>query len=331
MTDERLRIHSLASHQAQRTLAEDAQAGLTAYPKNLPPKYFYDAVGSALFDVITLLPEYYPTRAEAEILENFADEIVAAVAGDKILLELGSGSAIKTRVLIEAILKTQNELLFVPNDISPTVLEESSRVLLQMYENLRVEAYAADYFTALENFEINKTWNEEKPILALFLGSNIGNFTYEEARELMTVWRKSLKPGDSVLLGTDLKKDSQVLIDAYDDPIGVTAAFNLNLLARLNRELGADFDLRQFRHLAIYNEAEGRIEMHLESLRDQIVSLKKINLTVDFTAGETIHTENSYKFDLKDLTHLARISGFELRKSWFDSHKRFGSNLFQAV
>jgi dimethylhistidine N-methyltransferase len=327
MTDDRLKIHTFASRQTERTLAEDVHAGLAASPKNLPPKYFYDAVGSALFDVITLLPEYYPTRAEAEILGNFADEIVSAVDGEKVLVELGSGSATKTRVLIEALLKTQNELLFVPNDISPTVLEESSRVLLQMHENLRIEAYAADYFTALEKFKLDET----KRVLALFLGSNIGNFTYDEARELMTVWRKSLKPGDAVLLGTDLKKDRQILIDAYDDPTLVTAAFNLNLLARLNRELDANFDLRRFRHLALYNEIEGRVEMHLESLREQMVTLKKINLTIEFAAGETIHTENSYKFDVQDLTHLAKVSGFELRKSWFDSQKRFGSTLFQAV
>ncbi len=331
MTDNRLKIHNFASRQAQRTLAEDVQIGLTARPKNLPPKYFYDAVGSALFDVITLIPEYYPTRAEAEILAKFADEIVAAVTGEKILVELGSGSATKTRVLIEAILKTQDELLFLPNDISPTVLEDSSRVLLQMYPQLRIEAYAADYFTALENFETLKTWSETKRVLALFLGSNIGNFTYEEALGLMTVWRKSLKPGDAVLLGTDLKKDARILIDAYDDPTLVTAAFNLNLLARLNRELDADFDLRKFRHLALYNEIEGRVEMHLESLASQTVTLGKINLAVDFAEGETIHTENSYKFDLQDLTHLAQVSGFELKKSWFDSEQRFGSNLFQAV
>lgn len=327
MTEERLKIHHFASRRATRTMAEDVRAGLTASPKTLPPKYFYDAIGSALFDVITLLPEYYPTRAEAEILENFADEIVAAVEGEKILLELGSGSATKTRVLIEAVLKTQNELLFIPNDISPTVLEESSRVLLQMYENLSVEAYAADYFTALENFKLNST----KRLLALFLGSNIGNFTYDEAREFMTAWRKSLKLGDAVLLGTDLKKNPQILIDAYDDSTLVTAAFNLNLLARLNRELNANFDLRQFQHLALYNEAEGRVEMHLKSLRKQSVVIQKINLTVDFAIGETIHTENSYKFDVKDLAHLAKVSGFELRKSWFDSEKRFSSTLFQAV
>ena len=331
MTDDRLKIHNFKSRRAERTLAEDVQIGLTANPKNLLPKYFYDAVGSGLFDVITLLPEYYPTRAEAEILANFADEIVAAVAGEKILVELGSGSATKTRVLIDAVLKTQNELLFLPNDISPTVLEDSSRVLLQMYPRLRIEAYAADYFTALENFEKLKTRSETKRVLALFLGSNIGNFTYQEALRLMTAWRKSLKIGDAVLLGTDLKKDSRILIDAYDDPTLVTAAFNLNLLARLNRELGADFDLRKFRHRAIYNETEGRVEMHLESLKNQTVKLSKINLTVDFACGETIHTENSYKFDFEDLTHLAQVSGFELKKSWFDSQKRFGSNLFQAV
>jgi dimethylhistidine N-methyltransferase len=327
MNDDRLKIYSFASRRHVRTFAEDVREGLSETSKFVPPKYFYDSIGSALFEVITLLPEYYPTRAEAEIFDNYADEIVAAVPGEKVLLELGSGSATKTRGLIEAILRGQDELLFLPNDISPTILEESSRVLLQMYEGLTVEAYAADYFTALENFKLET----EKPVLALFLGSNIGNFTYEEACELIKAWRKILKTGDCVLLGTDLKKDPQILIDAYDDPTGVTAAFNLNLLGRLNREFEADFDLRKFRHRAIYNETEGRIEMHLESLTAQTVNIKKLDLTVEFAAEETIHTENSYKFNHDDLTHLAEISGFVLKKSWFDREKRFGSNLFQAI
>lgn len=327
MTDERLKIKHFASRRAIKTFAEDVRDGLSAKPKCLPPKYFYDSVGSALFDVITLLPEYYPTRAEAEILSLFADEIVAEIEGEKFLLELGSGSAVKTRFLIEAVLKTQNELLFLPNDISPTVLEESSRVLLQIYENLSIEAYAADYFTALENFEIDR----EKRAFVLFLGSNIGNFTYGEAVEFMRALRRILKPQDCLLLGTDLKKDVKILIDAYDDPTLVTAAFNLNLLARLNREFEADFDLRSFRHRAVYNEAEGRIEMHLESAAAQTIEIKKLNLKIEFAAGETIHTENSYKFNIEDLKHLAQVSGFVLKKSWFDSEKRFGSNLFEAI
>jgi L-histidine N-alpha-methyltransferase len=327
MPDERLKIRRFESRRAVRTFAEDAREGLTAQFKFLPPKYFYDAIGSTLFQAITLLPEYYPTRAEAEILNNFADEIVNSIDGDKILLELGAGSATKTRALIESLLKSQNDLLFLSNDISPIALEESSRILLQLYPRLRIEAYAADYFTALENFCLPA----DKPVLCLFLGSNIGNFTYAEAVELMNAWRGILKTGDAVLLGTDLKKDLQILINAYDDPTLVTAAFNLNLLARLNREFEADFNLRFFKHKAIYNNAEGRIEMHLESLRQQTVFLKKLNLTVGFAAGETIHTENSYKFNLADLTHLASVTGFELRKTWFDLEKRFGSNLFVAV
>lgn len=329
MTDERLKINSFPSRRAQKTLAEDVREGLTAAPKVLPPKYFYDAVGSGLFDVITLLPEYYPTRAEAEILEKFADEI-AAEAGDHLLLvELGSGSATKTRFLIEAILRRQNDLKFVPNDISPSVLEESSRVLLQLYPRLTVEAYAADYFTALENFRLDDA--SATKTLVLFLGSNLGNFTYEEAREFMTALRRALQAGDAALLGTDLKKDSRILIEAYDDPTLVTAAFNLNLLARLNRELDADFDLRKFRHRAVYNETEGRVEMHLESLERQTVRLGKIDLTVDFAAGETIHTENSYKFNLADVTGLARDTGFRVQKVWHDELRRFSSNLLIAV
>lgn len=327
MTDERLKINHFASRKALRTMAEDVREGLIASPKHIPPKYFYDAVGSVLFDAITLLPEYYPTRAESEILERFADEIVHAVAGEKVLLELGSGSAVKTRVLIDAVLRTQDALLFMPNDISPSVLEDSSRVLLQMHENLTIEAFAADYFTALENIKLDT----DKRVLALFLGSNLGNFTYTEAREFMRALRRILKPDDAVLLGTDLKKDVRVLLDAYDDPTLVTAAFNLNLLARLNRELGADFDLRKFRHKAVYNETEGRVEMHLESLAAQTVKIEKLDLTVKFAAGETVHTENSYKFNAEDLKHLAQVSGFELQQSWFDEKKRFGSNLFRAV
>lgn len=327
MSKERLIIHNLTSRRAERTLAEDVSEGLTAPDKFLPPKYFYDAVGSALFDVITLLPEYYPTRAEAEILQTSADEIAQACEiCDLRLLELGSGSATKTRFIIEAVLKRQKELLFLPNDISPSVLEDSSRVLLQLFPGLSVEAYAADYFTALENIESDS----EKCTLALFLGSNIGNFAPAEAREFLSASRKVLKTNDYLLLGADLKKNAQTLIDAYDDPTMVTAAFNLNLLARLNRELDANFNLRRFKHRAVYNEIEGRVEMHLESLTHQTVVIGKLNLEVDFLAGETIHTENSYKFDLTDLSDLAQDTGFEISKSWFDSEKRFSSNLLRA-
>jgi L-histidine Nalpha-methyltransferase len=327
MTEERLVIHNLSSRRAQRTLADDVREGLTAPAKFLPPKYFYDAVGSALFDVITLLPEYYPTRAEAEILQTSADEIAQACDSCELrLLELGSGSATKTRFIIESILKRQKELLFIPNDISPSVLEDSSRVLLQLFPSLSVEAFAADYFTALENIAPDET----KCTLALFLGSNIGNFAPVEAREFLSALRKVLKTGDCLLLGADLKKDAQTLIDAYDDPTMVTAAFNLNLLARLNRELDSNFNLRRFKHRALYNEIEGRVEMHLESLTHQTVRIDKLNLEVNFLAGETIHTENSYKFDLTDLSDLAQDTGFELSKSWFDGEKRFSSNLFRA-
>ena len=327
MTEDRLQIHQFSSRRVLKTFAEDVRDGLTAEPKFVPPKYFYDAVGSRLFEVITLLPEYYPTQAETEILENFSDEIVSSVEGEKVLLELGSGSATKTRFLIEAILRRQNGLKFIPNDISPLVLEESSRVLLQMYDGLSVEAYAADYFTAIENLKLDG----EKRVLALFLGSNIGNFTPAEAQEFLIELRKILRVGDCLLLGTDLKKDLETLINAYDDPTLVTAAFNLNLLARLNREFDADFDLRKWRHVARYNEKEGRVEMHLESRAAQKAYVEKLDLTVEFASGETIHTENSYKFAIAELSMLASETGFKLQKSWFDGQKRFSSNLFQAV
>lgn len=329
MPDQRLQIHELSNRAKMRTLAEDARDGLTATPKTLPPKYFYDAVGSSLFDVITLLPEYYATRAETEILQAFAAEIVAAVKSetDLSLLEFGSGSAIKTRILIEAILAKQAKLKFIPSDISPSVLEDSSRVLLQLFAGLTVEAYAADYFTALAAVKLSG----ENRVLALFLGSNIGNFTPPEAREFLTALRQILKKDDCLLLGADLKKDRATLENAYDDPTLVTAAFNLNLLARLNRELDADFNLRQFQHQAVYNEQLGRVEMHLQSLTAQTVTLRKIDLVIEFAENETIHTENSHKFAIADLAQLASENGFRLEKSWFDQRQMFSSNLFVAL
>jgi dimethylhistidine N-methyltransferase len=326
-TEAKLNIHNLVKRDPRAGLAEDVRRGLSSQPKRFLPKYFYDELGSQLFEAICLVPEYYLTRAENEILQTYADEIVSSVDGHITLIEMGSGSASKTRLIIEALLRKQTDLLFMPVDISATALESSSRILLQSYTRLRIEAYAADYFAALA--ELSK--HQRGRTLALFLGSNISNFDPFEALNFLRALRTVLSEGDAHLLGADLKKDRETLEAAYNDALGVTAAFNLNVLARINRELGGEFDLRNFRHLAFYNEAAGRIEIYIESCTEQTVTIKQLDMQVQFAAGEQIHTENSYKYGLKDIEQLAEQTGFKLERTWLDTQKRFSSNLLRAV
>lgn len=318
---------------ASNDFAADIRAGLTQAQKQLFPKYFYDEIGSRLFDCICLLPEYYLTRAEDEILRRHADEIVQTAksirGADLTLIELGSGSAQKTRLIIEALLRRQRELLYTPVDISVTALETSARLLLESYAPLRVAAYAGDYFKALERM-VSLPENKQSK-LVLFLGSNIGNFDRQEALAFLHALRRTMKAGDALLLGADLKKPRAVLEAAYDDPLGITAAFNLNLLARINRELDADFNLRQFKHHALYQESEGRVEMYLESCDEQDVNIRQLDLRIHFANGERIHTENSHKYDLEQLAQLAAQTGFDCVRTWFDSGRQFSSNLFVAT
>jgi L-histidine N-alpha-methyltransferase len=326
-SEEKLLIHNLVKRDPRAGLAEDVRRGLSTQPKRFLPKYFYDQLGSQLFEAICLLPEYYLTRAENEILEHYADEIAVSIPGDITLIEMGSGSASKTRLIIEALLRKQPELLFIPVDISASALDSSSRILLQSYPQLRIEAYAADYFAGLA--ELSK--EPRGRTLALFLGSNISNFDPDEALKFMRALREVLRDGDALLLGADLKKDKSVLEAAYNDALGVTAAFNLNVLARINRELGGNFDLRAFRHNAFYNEALGRVEIYIESLRDQTVAIEQLEMEVQFHKGEQIHTENSHKYDRNDIAKLASETGFLHGRSWLDSQERFSSNLLLAV
>jgi len=243
------------------------------------------------------------------------------------LIELGSGSAEKTRKVIDAFFRRQPDLLFVPVDISASALEESSHALLVAYPAVQIEAYAADYFQALDALELAGS----EPALVLFLGSNIGNFEPDDALRFFRAIRKVLRKGDALLLGADLKKDAAALEAAYNDPLGVTRAFIVNELARINRELGANFDLWAFGLRSVYNQSSGRIEVYLESLRDQTVDLHELNMTVQFAAGERIHMENAYKFDLESLRELGVRSGFDLERQWLDGKKRFSSNLFRAA
>jgi L-histidine N-alpha-methyltransferase len=320
-------VHDLTKQNGHANFAREVRAGLTANPKQLFPKYLYDALGSKLFEAICHVEEYYLTRAETEILSRHAGEIVASVPDCQTLIELGSGSAEKTRNVIEALQRHQPNLLFVPIDISPSALEESSRVLLQAYPSLQIEAYAADYFDALAALKPPV----QGRVLVLFLGSNIGNFQKPDARTFLRAIRKVLQPGDALLLGADLKKDKQTLERAYNDSVGVTRAFILNQLARINREFGADFDLWAFGLRSVYNDKEGRIDVYLESLREQAVTIPGLDLSITLLAGERIHMENAYKYDLEELSTMAQQTGFVRKQTWHDEAKRFSSNLFVAV
>jgi dimethylhistidine N-methyltransferase len=330
-TDDRFVIHRLAEGGDSNAFAGDVRAGLSATAKSLSPKYFYDELGSRLFEAICWLPEYYLTRAEGEILRTSAAEIVSSVVGPVRLLELGSGSAEKTRYLIEALLGKQPDLHYLPVDISDSSLELASQRLLRLYPGLRITAFAADYFTALQALAERVPAGADCRTVAVFLGSNIGNFGRDESREFLCAVRRLLRPGDALLLGADLKKSPDILIPAYDDALGVTAAFNLNLLGRINRELDGNFDLKRFQHSATYNDELGRIEIRLVSRDPQSVRIRAIDLEVEFDRGESIRTENSYKFDLGQLSGLARDAGFALEKTWFDSARLFSFNLFVAL
>ncbi len=338
----RLQIHQLVQIDVMAQFRDDVQRGLSHTPKFLYPKYFYDELGSHLFEAICLLPEYYLTRAEDEILERHADEIVRRVEvkpdGGIQLLELGSGSSRKTPRIIDALLRhltsrgdPPGSLRYVPIDISQTALETSARVLLEMYPEISVAAHVSDYGSALAHLAEARAGKSTPRTLALFLGSNIGNFGAGEAPEFLRAVRRVLREGDALLIGADLRKETTVLEAAYDDALGVTAAFNLNLLARINRELAADFNPRQFRHVARYNEPAGRVEIHLESLCAQVVHLAKPDLTVRFDVGVVIHTENSHKYALSELNELAARTGYDCVRTWLDEAGQFSSNLFCAV
>jgi L-histidine N-alpha-methyltransferase len=312
------------------SFADDVRAGLSATPKSLPPRWFYDALGSALFSAICNLPEYYVTRTEESILAAHRAEIVAAIGSPVSLVELGSGDSRKTRLLIEAFLGRQGTLEYVPVDIDPHVLELTARRLLADYPALAVNALCTDFFDAAAALRAENGGGGVRKAV-LFLGSTIGNLDEGEAIAMLSSLRGALAPGDVLFLGADMKKPRDVVEPAYDDALGVTAAFNLNLLQRINRELGADFRLGQFVHRAFYDEAKGRIEMHLVSRETQTVRIEALELEVRFEEGETIHTENSYKYDPAQLERIAAATGFAIQQSWTDAQGWFRDSLLVAV
>lgn len=322
-TTERFRLIGLPVAGRRARFARDVAAGLTSTPKRLPCCYFYDRAGSELFEAICDLPEYYLTRAESAILQAHAAEIVAST-GATTLIELGSGSATKTRWLLDAFLHRQRSLRYVPVDICRTVLEDSSRELLHAYPSLEILAVAGEYQEALVHLRAEG----DQPKLILWLGSNIGNFERAEAARFLTRVRETLNAADRLLVGIDLRKQRGVLEAAYDDARGVTADFNRNLLIRINHELGGHFDPVSFRHRAVYDEVHGRIEMYLLSERLQSVAIDELNLVASFAAGEAIHTEDSYKYSPDEIAALATSAGLRVCRQWFDDERRFCVSLF---
>ena len=300
--------------------AAEVREGLQAKPRTLPWTYFYDEIGSRLFESICTLPEYYLTRTEDEILVRHADAMVRTlgVEGTKhdqaTIIELGSGSAIKTERLIAAGLRCHGRLHYVPIDVSYSALEDSARRLTGRFPTLRVTGYVADYRPGLERIMARSSG----PRLIVFLGSSLGNYEPAAASSLISMVARMMRPTDRFLLGTDMSKATALLEAAYDDDQGVTAAFNLNLLRRINRELGADFQVDAFKHRAIFNPTRGRVEMHLVSTREQTVAIPTAGLSVRFAEGETIHTENSHKYTQGQLAELRIQAGFVEDGEWTD-------------
>jgi L-histidine N-alpha-methyltransferase len=310
----------LAARDRRAALAADVVAGLTATPKQLPPKWFYDERGSLLFDEITRLPEYYPTRRERLILRHRADEIAAASGADT-LVELGSGTAEKTRLLLGAMARARSLRRYVPFDVSEEILLAASEQIAAEYPGIEVHAVAGDF-----ELDLARLPREGRRMVA-FLGGTIGNLTSAQRAAFLRDLRSTLEPGESLLLGTDLVKDVARLEAAYDDAAGVTRAFNLNVLAVLNGELDADFDLDRFEHVARFDRDQEWIEMRLRSACDQVVSVAAVGLEVRFQAGETIRTEISAKFRKERVADELAAAGFALAGWWSDPADDFALSL----
>jgi L-histidine Nalpha-methyltransferase len=307
--------------------AADVRDSLTkSEQRELPSKYLYDEVGSALFETICLLPEYGLTRADARLLKSYAQEIVERLPSPVQVAELGSGSGKKTRWILEALSRRQ-KTYYYPIEISPSALEACEKELGQI-DLVSIVGYEQPYLEGLRS--VSGRLGEEDRLLVLFLGSTIGNFDRDAGEEFLREAREALRPGDALLLGTDLVKDATVQVLAYDDPAGVTAAFNRNLLARINRELGANFDLSCFRHEARWNAAERRIEMHLRSTCRQKVEIPAAGLRVMLDEDETIWTESSHKYFPEEVMEMAARTGFRCDGQWIDREWAFAQNLLIA-
>lgn len=302
----------------QAGVASAVLEGLSSHPKRLPPWLFYDRRGSDLFERITHLPEYYPTRTELHILESRGEAIARRLGSTRTALELGSGSARKSRVLLRPLMARSPGLSYIPSDVSGRALDLASASLASDLPELQVSPLLGTHEVALARL---REW--EGPRLVLFLGSSLGNYDPGEAAALLSSIRAALKPADRLLLGLDLRKPESILLPAYDDAAGVTAAFNRNVLVRLNRELGGDADPFAFDHVARWDAAHSRIEMHLESRVDQTLTFHHLERGFALKAGERIHTENSYKYGPDDMARLFQASDLTLIEEWKDSREWF--------
>ena len=319
-------VHAITSD-LNYEFASDVRAGLTRTgQKELPSKYFYDDVGSTLFEVISHLPEYGLTRADERLLRRHASEIVERLAMPVAVAELGSGSGKKSRWVLEALCRKQRTFYY-PVEISRSALAMCERELRDI-DSISILGFEREYLDGLLEVAAHRKYGQH--LLVLFLGSTIGNFDRAAGVRFLIEVRRILEPGDSLLLGTDLEKPSAQVLAAYDDELGVTAAFNLNLLARVNRELDADFDLGQFSHMARINPGARSVEMHLRSRRRQRVNIPGADLQVEFLEGETIWTESSHKYSTEEIFEMARNSGFRCAAQWIDEEWPFAENLLIA-
>lgn len=327
-----------AEEKTLEAVTDAVREGLATQPKSLPAWLFYDAEGSRLFESITMLPEYYLTRTERAIFTVSADRIMDEVfdnhsratgfgTSKKLrLLELGAGSASKTGILLAAAVRRQGSTEYLPIDVSETAMEDACNGIASALSGVTVRPQVANYVTDSLNIPAH-----DGPTLALYIGSSIGNFGPNDAIAVLHNLRAQLRSGDSLLLGTDLVKELEPLLAAYNDSSDVTAAFNLNVLRRVNRDLRADFDLAAFRHEAVWNATHSRIEMHLRSARAQVVRIPALNLSVSFAAGETIHTESSYKFTPASIATLLHASGFQVTNTWKDDRDWFAVTVAVAI
>jgi L-histidine Nalpha-methyltransferase len=315
-----------AGKSARRTAetAEFAQAvlaGLSKRPRSIPSRFLYDAVGSALFEDITRLDEYYPTRTETALLERHGDEIAVLSGGVDLLVEFGSGSSRKTSLLIDALPALDT---YIPIDVSESFLAEAAKRLEAEHDGLTVKPHVGDFTrTRALQGAARGNW------LGFFSGSTIGNLTHDEAHDFLSNAAQLLGAGSAFLVGVDLKKSLDILLPAYDDADGVTAAFSLNLLARINRELDGDFDTTRFAHQALYNDEKGRIEIYLESLEAQRVQV--MGRSFSFAKGERIHTENSHKYSVPEFQELAQGAGWQPVKAWTDESDLFSLHLLRSA
>ena len=322
VVDSQLRYFKPHATKIEKSFAEEISYSLNQNSKFINPKFFYDKKGSELFESICLLPEYYPTRTEISILKKLKHDLPSYLNENINLVELGSGTSVKTRLILDIFTKLQPKTEYFPIDISE-ILTESSEQLLKDYDTLHITGIIDTYEGGLEFL---KSYDDKKNLI-LFLGSSFGNFTPDDGKLFLEKIFSTMKSGDLFLIGLDLVKDKNILESAYDDSQGVTAKFNLNVLSRINDELDADFDINNFSHYSIYNENDQRIEMNLKSLVSQSVIIGKSNLSLNLDKGELIHTEYSHKYHISQIKKLLSDVGFEFKNMWLDDEKHFSLTL----